>query len=150
MNRSLYIFFFSRTCRSRQTVEEYRYRLANLSMPNKHGSWYKSNSASDSSTSAVSMPMHEAPLQIQLQCCCGGHANAMQTHSHLKHMLPVRQDDLPTGSRPCLGLTTLLSSAMWKVKKQCIYIYIMCIYVYCIYVFSGRAENETSHRQLCS
>ena len=81
------------------------------SMPNRHGGGYKSNSASESSTTAISMQMHRNPPHLQ-QGCGGRPANAMQMHSNWKQMPPVRQDDLPTWSRPGLVLKAPPQSAM--------------------------------------
>ena len=81
------------------------------SMPNRHGGAYKSNSASESSTTAISMQMHRNPPHVQ-QGCGGRPANAMQMHSNWKQMLPVRQDVLPAWSRPGPVLRTPLLSAM--------------------------------------
>ena len=81
------------------------------SMPNRHGGGYKSNSASESSTTAISMQMHRNPPHLQ-QGCGGRPANAMQMHNNWKQMPPVRQDDLPIWSRPGLVLKAPLQSAM--------------------------------------
>ena len=81
------------------------------SMANRHGGGYKSNSASESSTTAISMQMHRNPPHVQ-QGCGGRPANAMQIHSNWKQMLPVRQDVLPAWSRPSPVLRTPLLSAM--------------------------------------
>ena len=83
------------------------------SMPNRHGGGYKSNSASESSTTAISMQMHRNPPHVQ-QGCGGRPANAMQMHSNWKQMLPVRQDVLPAWSRPGPVLRTPLLSAMQR------------------------------------
>ena len=82
------------------------------SMPNKHGGGYKSNSASESSTTAKLMQVHRPPLQLQ-KGCGGRPANAVQKHNkNWKQVPPVRQDDLPIWSRPGLVLKAPLLSAM--------------------------------------
>ena len=87
------------------------------SMPNRHGGGYKSNSASESSTTAISMQMHRNPPHLQ-QGCGGRPANAMQMHNNWKQMPPVRQDDLPIWSRPGLVLKAPLQSAMQGGTKS--------------------------------